>query len=76
MKGDLGSWRGSEQTAGGGERGDPREEGVLRPAPGPRVNEGRVLACLPVGHILHKIPHLHGIPGNLHTDGSLLPSSV
>ena len=48
--GDLGSWRGREQMAGGGERGNPREKGMLRPAPGPQIHEGRVLACLPRGH--------------------------
>lgn len=34
----------------GGEKGNPREEGVLCAAPGPQVNEGRVLAHLPGGH--------------------------
>lgn len=59
---------------GEGKRGDPKEKGplyaqhlvleLMRGGSGPSSQEGIHL---------HKIPHLHGILGNLHIDGSLCP---
>ena len=49
-RGIWGAGEGVSRWLRGGQREDPREEGVLCPAPGPRLDEGRVLAHLPGGH--------------------------
>lgn len=78
VRGDLGSWGGVcvNRWQGEGREGTPREEGVLYAQHlVPELMRGESWPPSQEGIHFLKVPHLHGIPGNLHTDGSLCPQS-
>lgn len=66
----LGSW---EEGTDGWRRGEgtPGRKGCSAQHLVPKLMRGGSWPASQEGIHLHKIPHLHGIPGNLHTDGSL-----
>lgn len=70
--GIWGAGEGVSRWLGGGKRGDPREEGGAQHLVLEFMRGGSQPSSLEDIH-LHKVPHLSGLPGNLHTDGSLCP---
>lgn len=74
--GFWGARGGVNRWLGEGMEGDPGEEGVLYAQHlVPKLMRGGSWPASQEGMHLLKVPLLHGIPGNLHTDGSLCSQS-